>query len=84
MKREDQNNLSNLSLEELNKKAKTTKFITGLLGGVLLIQFAAGIYLLTQKGFNVFVVIPVAFLPIFLINLTGIKKINEEIARRKA
>lgn len=83
MKKEDHNNLSNLSLEELNKRAKTSKFFTGLLGGILLVQFAVGIYLVTKQGFNVFIVIPVAFLPIFMVNMMGLKKINEEIARRK-
>jgi hypothetical protein len=82
MKKENYNNLSALSLEELNKKAKTAKTVTGLLGGLLFIQFAVGIYLTTQQGFNVFMIVPMAFLPILIVNFTNIKKINDEIARR--
>lgn len=77
-------NLSVLSIEELNKKAKTAKLATGLLSGMLLVQFAVGIYMTTQQGFNAFLIVPVAFLPILIINFTNIKKINAEIARRNA
>ncbi|MGV3696745.1 hypothetical protein [Flavobacterium sp.] len=75
-------NLTSLSVEELKKKLKTTKTVTGLLAGLLFAQFAIGIYLTTQQGFNVFMIVPVAFLPILIVNFTGIKKLNEEIARR--
>ena len=77
-------NLSELSIEDLNKKAKTAKTVTGLLAGLLIVQFAVGIYLTTQQGFNVFIVIPVAFVPILIFNFTNVKKINEEIARRNS
>ncbi|MGC4039398.1 MAG: hypothetical protein QM710_00995 [Flavobacterium sp.] len=83
MKKEDMNNLSGLSLEELNKRTKTVKTVTAMLAAVLFIQFAVGIYLLATKGFNVFVILPVAFLPILIANYINIKKLNEEIARRK-
>ena len=75
--------LSALSTEELAKKAKTTKMVTGLLAGALLIEFAAGLYLTIKDGFSIFIVIPIAFLPILLINYQNIKKLNEEIARRE-
>ena len=77
-------NLSELSIEDLNKKAKTAKTVTGLLAGLLIVQFAVGIYLTTQQGFNVFIVIPVAFVHILIFNFTNVKKINEEIARRNS
>ena len=75
--------LTKLSIEELIKKLKTTKLVSGLLAGMLLVQLAMGIYLTIQDGFSIFVVLPVAFLPILLINFTSIKKIKEEIASRK-
>lgn len=75
--------LSALSTEELTKKAKTTKMVAGLLAGALLIEFAAGIYLTIKQGFSIFLVLPIAFLPILIINYQNIKKINEEIARRE-
>jgi asparagine N-glycosylation enzyme membrane subunit Stt3 len=75
--------LSTLSTEELTKKAKTTKMVSGLLAGMLLIEFAAGLYLTITQGFSIFIVLPIAFLPILIINYQNIKKLNEEIARRE-
>ncbi len=84
MKKEGYDNLSGLSIEELNKRSKTLKTVTGALAGLLLVQFAVGIYLtIVKQGFNVFLVVPIAFLPILIINYNGIKKINEELAKRK-
>ena len=74
--------LSTLSTEQLEKRAKTTKLATGFLLGVLLVQFGVGIYLTIEQGFNAFVIIPVAFLPLIILNYNHLKKIKEEIARR--
>lgn len=74
--------LSALSTEELSKRAKTTKAVAGLLAGILLVEFAAGLYLTIKQGFSIFIVIPIAFLPILILNYQNVKKINEEIARR--
>jgi len=79
----NQPDLSALTTEELNKRAKIAKVVTGMLFGIILIQFAAGIYLTIQKGFNVFTIIPVAFLPLLAVNYYNVKKINDEVARRK-
>lgn len=79
-----ENNLEALSLEELHKKAKTTKTFASILAGLVIVQFATGIFLTTQQGFNVFIMVPFAFLPLVLINFSNIKKINEEIARRNS
>lgn len=81
MKKTEQD-FSLLSLEELNKRVKTTKLTTGILAGLLILQFAIGIYLTIKQGFNMFIVVPVAFLPILIVNYSNIKKLNEEIAKR--
>ncbi len=75
--------LSELSIEELEKKAKISKMATGALLGILLVQLAAGIYLTTLQGFNIFVILPVAFLPILIANMVNLKKIKQEITTRK-
>jgi hypothetical protein len=79
----NQPKLSELSIEQLEKRAKTTKISTGALSGILLVQLAAGIYLTIKQGFNVFIILPVAFLPLVLVNISTLKKIKEEIATRK-
>lgn len=78
----NQPDLSTLTIEELQKRAKTTKAATGALAGILLVQLIVGIYLTFKQGFNVFIVLPVAFLPLIIVNYTNIKKIKEEIAKR--
>ncbi len=80
----NQPDLSTLNSEELNKRAKTTKTAAGLLLGIILIQLIAGIFLTIKQGFSVFIIIPFAFLPLMIINLINVKKINEEIAKRNS
>jgi hypothetical protein len=80
----NQTDLSTLNLEELTKRAKTTKMVTGILLGTIIVQFAAGIYLTIVQGFNVFIVIPIAFLPMVIVNYSSLKKINEEITKRNS
>lgn len=76
--------LSTLTVEELEKRAKTTKAASIMLAVIMAIQFGIGIFLTVSKGFNVFTFIPLAFLPILIINFRNIKKIKEEIARRNS
>ena len=76
--------LTKLSIEELTKKLKTTKVTTGALAGVISVQFVVGIFLTIKQGFNMFIVLPFAFLPILIINFTSIKKLKEEIAKRNS
>jgi Na+-transporting methylmalonyl-CoA/oxaloacetate decarboxylase beta subunit len=74
--------LSELSLEELQKKIKTIKIANAFLIASIVIQFCAGFYLTIKKGFSPFLVLPVAFLPLVILNVTNYKKIKEEIAKR--
>ncbi len=75
-------NLSTLTVEELEKRVKTTKIASIMLAVIIAIQFGIGIFLTLSKGFNVFTVIPLAFLPMLIVNFTNIKKIKAEIAKR--
>ena len=74
--------LSTLTIEELEKRAKTTKTASVMLSVVIAIQFGIGVFLTFSKGFNVFTVIPLAFLPMLMVNFSNLKKIKEEIAKR--
>jgi hypothetical protein len=75
-------NLSTLTVEELKKRAKTTKVASIMLAIIIALQFGIGVFLTISKGFNVFTVIPLAFLPMLMVNFSNIKKIKEEIAKR--
>ncbi len=74
--------LSELSQEELLKKEKTLKAASTVLGGMLVVLAAASVYLTYLQGFTVFSVLPVAFLPIFIVNIGNLKKIKAEISSR--
>jgi hypothetical protein len=74
--------LSELSQEELLKKVKTAKVAISALGGLLIVLVASTVYLTYLQGFSVFTVLPVAFLPLFIINVSNLKKIQAEIASR--
>ncbi|MDP3470118.1 MAG: hypothetical protein Q8S11_17385 [Daejeonella sp.] len=74
--------LSELSQDELKNKAKTLKAANTILGTMLIILALASGYLTLQQGFTVFSALPVAFLPMFVINITNLKKIRNEIASR--
>lgn len=77
--------LSELSLEELEKIAKMNKFSSTMLIVAILFQFLTGVYLTFKNGFNVFfIILPMAFLPLIIVNFTNLKKIKEEIAKRKS
>jgi len=78
-----QTDLSSLTMEELQKRVKVAKTATGLLAGIVILQFAIGIYLTIKQGFNVFTIIPLCFMPLIFVNSTQIKKLNDEIAKRK-
>lgn len=71
--------LSTLTKEELLKREKTTKNTSALLVGILILQLAAGIFLTIKQGFSVFIILPVAFVPILIVNNTNLKKIRAEI-----
>jgi hypothetical protein len=75
--------LKELGLAELQKRQKTATAMSWLMGIIILIQLASGIYLTTQQGFNVFIILPLVFIPLLIVNIANIKKIKEEIGLRK-
>lgn len=75
--------LSKLSLEELEKQYKTLKIITSIFLLFLIIMTLCGVYLTFKKGFSVFTVLPICFLPLTMVNITSLKKIKTEIDSRK-
>jgi hypothetical protein len=75
--------LTQLSNEKLLEQTKSLKALTALLGGMLLVLFFTGGYILSKKGFNVFLIIPLAFLPIVIMNINTLKEIKKELASRE-
>lgn len=82
MKKED---YSQYSIEDLSKREKTAKVATIALGSLLLLQLLVGLFLTFKQGFNIFIFLPFAFLPILIVNISTMKKIRAEIdSRNKA
>lgn len=70
--------LEELSNEELLKREKMIITVTYTLAGMLLLLFGLGIFLTFKKGFTALTVVPIALLPIVIINIGNIKKIKAE------
>lgn len=76
-------NFSEMSNEELIKTQKSLKIVTYLFGVVLLLLFGLNIYLVANKGFNASNIIPIALLPIFILNMNTLKEMKKELKARK-
>lgn len=74
--------LSELSVEELQKQHKTLKIATSTLGVLIFIMAGVCTYLTILQGFSVFTVLPIIFLSMILNNIVQMKKIKSEIASR--
>lgn len=70
--------IEDMSNEELLKNEKTISAVTYTLAGMLLLLFGLGIFLTFKKGFTALTVVPIALLPIVIINFSNIKKIKTE------
>ena len=74
--------LENLSNEELLKRQKMVSVVTYTLIGMLLVLFCLGLFLTFTKSFTPLTVVPLALMPIVIINLGNIKKIKAELKLR--
>ncbi len=78
-----QQDYTQMTLEELKKKEKSTQTATYALIGIMIVQCLTGVYLTYVQGFSVFTIMPVVFIPIAVMSFGSLKKIREEIASRK-
>lgn len=74
--------LTEMTVEELSKNEKNMKTATYVLGFCVGVMFLSGTYLTIIKGFSISTILPIAFLPLFFINMQNWKKVKAEIANR--
>jgi hypothetical protein len=74
-------NYAEMSIEELQKKRKTTQFLMGLLLGALLLSLVLNIFV-NKKGFLGIAAVPLCLSPILILNYKSVKAINEELKSR--
>jgi hypothetical protein len=79
----DKKDYSTFTTEQLIAEEKKINIAFRVLAGVLILQVCIGVFLAFQKrGFSVFTVLPVAFLPILIMNKKSLEAIRAEIATR--
>ncbi|TDG35203.1 redox-active disulfide protein 2 [Pedobacter changchengzhani] len=76
------NKFKEMSNEDLVKAKKSLRSITYALGIMLVVLIILNIFLLFKKGFSPMIFVPVALLPIVIINISSIKKMKAELKLR--
>lgn len=75
--------LTELSNEELLKKSKTTKLVTGMLIGVLIGLAALNLFNIINGNQHWGVLaVPLGLMPIVFINYNSVREINKELKSR--
>lgn len=74
--------LNEMSNQELLKQQKLLRVITYMLAGMLLLLFALTTFLSLKKGFSALSVVPIALMPIVILNLNSLKEIKKELKSR--
>ena len=74
--------LQEMSTEKLLQQKKTTRFVMGLLIGMLLVLLAITIYISVNQGFTPLLILPFAALPILFIIVNSLRGINKELRSR--
>jgi uncharacterized membrane protein len=75
--------LSEMSEDELLKRQKEMTVAVVLLSITVSIMLVSAIFVFIKKGFTTTTILPVAFLPLVIINFLSLKKIKAELASRK-
>ncbi|KFF06772.1 hypothetical protein [Flavobacterium reichenbachii] len=76
------NKFSEMTKEELIKNQKTLTGVAYGLGVMLFLCFAANIFLVFKKGFSALTVIPIALVPVLILNISSLKAIKKELESR--
>lgn len=74
--------LSEMSLNELKSQEKGQTIILSVFIGLIAIMAVAGGIVTFRRGFTVFTVLPITFLPLVLVFFNNLKKTKAEIGSR--
>ena len=77
-----QQELSNLSTEELKKKVTVLRVAVIFIGVAMVIMTVSGIIITIRKGFSALSVTSLGFLPLVLIFLIQLRQANAELKKR--
>ncbi|WP_131536756.1 redox-active disulfide protein 2 [Pedobacter nototheniae] len=76
------NKLAGISNEELIKNEKKAKGLTLVFTGVLIVLFTVNTITCLKNGFSAVTIVPIALLPVLIININSWKELKKEIKRR--
>jgi len=74
--------IAEMSDQELLKHQKNLKMVTSTLMGMVAVLMVLTIVMIIIKGFSAFSVVPVALLPIVILNLNSLKEVKAEMISR--
>jgi predicted nucleic acid-binding Zn ribbon protein len=78
----DTKSISEYTDEELVNNEKKIKVLTIMLMVAIVLLFLSTMFLTFKKGFSALTVIPIALLPILIININNWNKLKKEKANR--
>lgn len=78
-----QKQLSEMTPEELNKNLKLMRVAIAVISASIGVMIVSSIVSYSKKGFSVFTILPVMFVPILTMNIANMKKIKAELDSRK-
>jgi len=79
----ENNKFSEISTKKLLKNEKSLNTVSYIFAGALSLLFVINIFLVFYKGFSVSNIIPVALLPILILNMNTLKEIKKELQSRE-
>lgn len=78
-----QKQISEMTTEELNKNLKLMRVAVAVISASIGVMIISAIVSYNKKGFSVFTILPLMFVPILTMNIANMKKIKAELESRK-
>nr|WP_294908038.1 hypothetical protein [uncultured Lacibacter sp.] len=78
-----QKQISEMTTEELNRNLKLMRVAIAVISASIGVMIVSAVVSYQQKGFSVFTVLPLMFVPILTMNIANMRKIKTELQSRK-
>ncbi len=78
-----QKQISEMTTEELNRNLKLMRVAIAVISASIGVMIVSAVVSYQQKGFSVFTVLPLMFVPILTMNIANMRKIKTELDSRK-
>jgi hypothetical protein len=78
-----QKQISEMTTEELNKNLKLMRVAIAVISASIGVMIVSSVVSYSKKGFSVFTILPLMFVPILTMNIANMKKIKTELESRK-